>query len=537
MPYKNLSDTDCIARIYGKTTSPEVKLHLDENRAELPGMKDVCKLLLGMIGHGSIHGEWYTVSNAPLISSVHVIMLDKVTSEGESHPQGDIKTMFQNLNFDSVPLYIPADQECLPCNALLSGRTSANIHQNKQNRPAKKDDKIKKELSSSIRKGDATARFADSSFFEVLDAYIPGWRDEVHNFMLSRSELRTNSYCTNSKPGLDLAEEFESRCVCTESSATDIEFCTYLRPREKSKALGGLSVVAVDCEMCLTQAGKELARVSLVDAITNKTLFDSFVQPENEIIDYLTPFSGITEETLQDCDVTLRDVQRTLFERFLFEDTILIGHSLDNDLHALRIEHSRVIDTSILYKHPRGLPTRHSLRYLALRHLSRKIQSSSHDSVEDAIACADLFKLKLVHGKNFGDPKKGLTLLDDLIQRKIRCTVIDRASHVQSLFQQQPLLQGSTHLNVVLANTNEIVFKRTLTTVKAMAAGESTRDNAFPDCFFSFFSGVGTEAMMKYFRLLVDAKSTSSVVIVIANAHAGSKVKPDEPTSFLATFV
>lgn len=55
---------------------------------------------------------------------------------------------------------------------------------------------------------------------------------------------------------------------------------------------------ALDCEMCTTAHGLELARVSVVDG-AGDVVYDSFVVPDEPIINYNTEFSGITEETLK----------------------------------------------------------------------------------------------------------------------------------------------------------------------------------------------------------------------------------------------
>lgn len=85
---------------------------------------------------------------------------------------------------------------------------------------------------------------------------------------------------------------------------------------------------------------------------------------------------------------------------------ILIGHSLNADLRALKITHPFIIDTSILYQHPRGPPLKSSLKWLAQKHLKREIQKghgiSGHDSIEDARACLDLVKLKCERGPQWG---------------------------------------------------------------------------------------------------------------------------------------
>lgn len=38
----------------------------------------------------------------------------------------------------------------------------------------------------------------------------------------------------------------------------------------------------------------------------------------------------------------------------LTKDSILVGHSLENDLHAMKLIHERVIDTSVLYARKNG---------------------------------------------------------------------------------------------------------------------------------------------------------------------------------------
>lgn len=47
-------------------------------------------------------------------------------------------------------------------------------------------------------------------------------------------------------------------------------------------------------------------------------------------------FSGVTEEDLANASITLRDVQAVLLNMFS-TDTILIGHSLESDLFALKV--------------------------------------------------------------------------------------------------------------------------------------------------------------------------------------------------------
>jgi RNA exonuclease 1 len=107
------------------------------------------------------------------------------------------------------------------------------------------------------------------------------------------------------------------------------------------------------------------------------------------IILWLTlPFSSFQEE----------------FVGLVYKETILVGHSLENDLTALQISHDLIIDTAVLYKYNRGArDIKIALRVLAKKYLSREIQNtgSGHDSVEDARAALDLALLKIKYGKSY----------------------------------------------------------------------------------------------------------------------------------------
>ncbi|KAM4807897.1 RNA exonuclease 1 homolog [Rhinophrynus dorsalis] len=154
-------------------------------------------------------------------------------------------------------------------------------------------------------------------------------------------------------------------------------------------------VYALDCEMCYTTQGLELTRVTVINSQL-KVVYDTFVQPDNKIVDYNTRFSGVTEEDLKNTSITMRDVQAVLLCMFS-SDTILIGHSLESDLFALKLIHPTVVDTAIVFPHRLGLPYKRALRSLMADHLKRIIQDSveGHDSSEDACSCMELMIWKI----------------------------------------------------------------------------------------------------------------------------------------------
>ncbi|KAF9950329.1 RNA exonuclease 3 [Mortierella alpina] len=130
--------------------------------------------------------------------------------------------------------------------------------------------------------------------------------------------------------------------------------------------------------ICYTTGGFELARISVVGQ-DGKTIMDELVKPKNTIVDLNSRYSGIM--SLEDAKYDLEQA-RALFLELIDGDTIIIGHSLENDFKVLRLIHTRVIDTAMS---------------LARQHLHITIQDSEHghDSFEDAKTCLDLVRLRI----------------------------------------------------------------------------------------------------------------------------------------------
>lgn len=147
-------------------------------------------------------------------------------------------------------------------------------------------------------------------------------------------------------------------------------------------------VVAMDCEMVgVGHEGRDsvLARVSLVN-VMGHCIYDKFVKPREEVVDYRTAISGVRPSDLakgEDFDKVQKEVSEILDGR------ILVGHAVHHDLKVLFLSHPkrRVRDTSVYrpFRNMFGGRTP-SLKALSERLLGVKVQQGEHSSVQDAQA-------------------------------------------------------------------------------------------------------------------------------------------------------
>ncbi|VDD90975.1 unnamed protein product [Enterobius vermicularis] len=157
-------------------------------------------------------------------------------------------------------------------------------------------------------------------------------------------------------------------------------------------------VYALDCEMVYTTRGLCLARISVVD-IKDELALDILVRPRYPIVDCNTRFSGLTKEQLEKAEYSFEKAQERLFE-LVNAETILIGHSLESDLKAMRLVHRKVVDTSVVFPHRLGPPYKRALKTIAAEVLQLIIQEdvAGHDSKEDSSACMRLMLNKVKQG-------------------------------------------------------------------------------------------------------------------------------------------
>ncbi|KAI5180474.1 RNA exonuclease [Nematocida sp. AWRm80] len=164
-------------------------------------------------------------------------------------------------------------------------------------------------------------------------------------------------------------------------------------------------LVGIDCEMVQTKKGKELGRVGIID-INHKIIYDRIIKPERPVIDYLTPFSGLTEESFINrcvCSLCIPSISglsieeaswpckktvishREMIEELsliIGKNTILVGHSIEHDMHALQIYHTRFIDVSLFFMSQGHYKLK--LKDIARDFLNMSIQTEEHSPCIDA---------------------------------------------------------------------------------------------------------------------------------------------------------
>lgn len=143
----------------------------------------------------------------------------------------------------------------------------------------------------------------------------------------------------------------------------------------------------------------EVVRLCAVDYIAGEVLIDSLVVPAEKIIQWRTKYSGVSPAMLAGARARGEALwgwqgARAELWKYMDADTILIGQSLHNDLSALRMVHTCVVDSAILAKNAvdPDCPRSWSLKTLSNALLGLKIQTgkSGHDCMEDTLATREV---------------------------------------------------------------------------------------------------------------------------------------------------
>ncbi|KAJ8249468.1 hypothetical protein GJAV_G00235290 [Gymnothorax javanicus] len=198
----------------------------------------------------------------------------------------------------------------------------------------------------------------------------------------------------------------EARAEDGEQWELDSGFCSEVSPPNSGRSspcargVEPAQLVAMDCEMVgtgLEGRCSELARCSLV-SYHGDVLYDQYVQPQQPVTDYRTPWSGIRHHHLLQA-VPFVQAREEILQ--ILQGKVVVGHALHNDFRALGfIPPSHMIrDTSRarILRRLSGMSAKGSvsLKNLAKTLLNRDIQvgKRGHSSVEDALAAMDLYRL------------------------------------------------------------------------------------------------------------------------------------------------
>jgi RNA exonuclease 1 len=360
----------------------------------------------------AVSPAWIFVKHRPLVERVLVASIDGLSErvlreEGEHLPF--VRRLCAGLAGNPCPLRLPYSMfsSCSVLQALASCPKSRTM--TKKERRA--EDARKAKVSHV-----AAAAAASVAAAAAAAAAKPAGKSE------SKGEEEDDEE-------VDGADDEDALPPASYYLASEVELAQNEYPMEGEETRPGAdgreALIAIDCEMCTTKAGLELARLTLV-AQDRSVLYDELVMPANPIVDYNTRFSGITAEMMRGVTRSVNEA-REAFLRLVPREAIVVGHSVENDLRSVGVVHRRVIDTALLYPHPRGPPLKNSLRFLAKRFLGREIQdkASGHCSHEDALAALELVELKLAKGPLFGiEAADSESLFQVLARYRRRCTMV-----------------------------------------------------------------------------------------------------------------
>jgi len=202
---------------------------------------------------------------------------------------------------------------------------------------------------------------------------------------LATSVMNPFSLSTNS--GETLTTECLNKFQEGRPMAFDAEFVSV---QEEESAVTDTGQKEVLCD-----TRHALGRISVFECNTEETLVDDHVLPREQVVDFLTRFSGIVAEDLD----LVRSRHRIISTRsaylqlryLLDQGCIFVGHGLKQDFSTVNlvVPPNQILDTVKIFH----IPGRRfvSLRFLANFVFGRDMQQDTHDSVEDARAACELY--------------------------------------------------------------------------------------------------------------------------------------------------
>ncbi|KAL7817907.1 hypothetical protein V8C44DRAFT_207829 [Trichoderma aethiopicum] len=175
--------------------------------------------------------------------------------------------------------------------------------------------------------------------------------------------------------------------------------------------------VVLDCEMAEAFDGSdEVISLCAIDFLTGEKLVDSMVTPSRRIKHWRTDIHGIDASTIERAFTNQKALNgwaaaREELWKHIDDRTILIGQTICFDFEALRLVHTRVVDSAMLaaeavFKNRAGkkkIGRRWGLQELCKTFLQIEIRSSgaTHDNLEDVLAAREVVLQALLRPVGF----------------------------------------------------------------------------------------------------------------------------------------
>ncbi|OMO91953.1 Exonuclease [Corchorus capsularis] len=160
--------------------------------------------------------------------------------------------------------------------------------------------------------------------------------------------------------------------------------------KDSQRMMRSSFMLAVDCEMVLCEDGTEaLVKVCVVDRDLQVKI-NEYVNPYKTVADYRTEITGIDAEKLEGVTRSVADIQKSM-KKLLSDGTILVGHSLHNDLQVSFASGYSVKDR------PRK-SDRHLIYIQSVLGYEVRKPGAAHNCLDDACAAMKLVLAKLERG-------------------------------------------------------------------------------------------------------------------------------------------
>lgn len=304
--------------------------------------------------------------------------------------------------------------------------------------------------------------------------YIPKKFKSLEEMKLTEAQLIDNGYPYHIPEGYNITK---LRChYFGDKSLTEEELASYKElPSEDS--LNTQKIIAIDCEMIETTEGEELARLSATDE-NGKMILDQLFRPKGGIKDLRYQYSGITEEMIKSTDIPTTEAVNIL-SQIASANTIIVGHSLENDLKIMKLLHKNCIDTAVVYNADSRPPSKPPLANLYAKYIKKPFRTgATHDPAEDAMAAMVLAKYALQNPVATEPEPPSIPEFLTELKKYNDVAIIDRAKHARYAgLDENVIVEAAENDNDALEKLSQVPKKCQYISVHMSAAVEATNED------------------------------------------------------------